>query len=92
MKHPHSTIGDSCIHRKFDSLELLKQSNKHDIEGKIVFIVQIPERQKTGKTMVKPKENAPEEPLPHHKKETKVIVIRSTGTDHNRMAHKNNER
>ncbi|RTR34634.1 M28 family metallopeptidase [Shewanella atlantica] len=72
---------------RFDTLESLKLADKGDVEGKIVFIDHITERHKTGKGYGKTVGGRSRGAISASQKGAKAIVIRSIGTDHDRMAH-----
>ncbi|RTR39079.1 peptidase M28 family protein [Shewanella canadensis] len=72
---------------RFDTLESLKRANRSDVEGKIVFIDHITERHKTGKGYGKTVGGRSRGAISASQKGAKAIVIRSIGTDHDRMAH-----
>ncbi|WP_299793955.1 M28 family metallopeptidase [uncultured Shewanella sp.] len=72
---------------RFDTLDALKQANKRDIQGKIVFIDHITERHKTGKGYGKTVGGRSRGAITASEKGAVAIVIRSIGTDHDRMAH-----
>ncbi len=82
---PQEGIRASIV--RFDSLESLKQANKHNVEGKIVFIDHITERHKTGKGYGQTVGGRSRGAIAASQKGAKAIIIRSIGTDHDRMAH-----
>ncbi|MGI3043647.1 M28 family metallopeptidase [Shewanella algae] len=72
---------------RFDSLAALKEANPDDVAGKIVFIDQKTERHKTGKGYGKSVGGRSRGAIEAARKGALAIVIRSIGTDHDRMAH-----
>jgi len=72
---------------RFDTLASLKLANKSDVEGKIVFIDHITERHKTGKGYGQTVGGRSRGAISASQKGAKAIIIRSIGTDHDRMAH-----
>ncbi|MBE7215634.1 M20/M25/M40 family metallo-hydrolase [Shewanella benthica] len=72
---------------RFDSLAALKLASKAEVEGKIVFIDHITERHITGKGYGKTVGGRSRGAITAAEKGALAIVIRSIGTDHDRMAH-----
>ncbi|MGS0673571.1 M28 family metallopeptidase [Shewanella sp. 125m-1] len=72
---------------RFDSLHALKQANIADVQGKIVFIDHVTERHKTGKGYGKSVGGRSRGAVAAAEKGAVAIIIRSIGTDHDRMAH-----
>lgn len=72
---------------RFDSLEALQQANPDDIKGKIAFIDQKTERHITGEGYGKSVGGRSKGAVAAAQKGAVAIVIRSIGTDHDRMAH-----
>lgn len=72
---------------RFDSLEALQQANPDDVKGKIAFIDQKTERHITGEGYGKSVGGRSKGAVAAAQKGAVAIVIRSIGTDHDRMAH-----
>ena len=72
---------------KFSSLEELEAASVDQVKGKIVFIDHITPRFKTGKGYGLTVGGRSKGAVAAAKKEAIAIVIRSIGTDHDRMAH-----
>lgn len=72
---------------RFDSLDALKHANKKNVVGKIVFIDQKTERFKTGKGYGAAVGARVVGAIEAAKQGALAIVIRSIGTDHDRMPH-----
>ncbi|QYK00608.1 M28 family peptidase [Shewanella psychrotolerans] len=72
---------------RFSSLEELEAASTDDVRGKIVFIDHITPRFKTGKGYGLTVGGRSKGAVAAAKKEAVAIVIRSIGTDHDRMAH-----
>ncbi|AQS37545.1 putative aminopeptidase [Shewanella psychrophila] len=72
---------------RFDSLAALKLASKAEVKGKIVFIDHITERHITGKGYGKTVGGRSRGAITAAEKGALAIVIRSIGTDHDRMAH-----
>ncbi|MEI6858456.1 MAG: M20/M25/M40 family metallo-hydrolase [Shewanella sp.] len=72
---------------RFDSLAKLKSASRAEVEGKIVFIDHITERHITGKGYGKTVGGRSRGAITAAEKGALAIVIRSIGTDHDRMAH-----
>ena len=72
---------------RFDSLAALKLASKAEVEGKIVFIDHITERHISGKGYGKTVGGRSRGAITAAEKGALAIVIRSIGTDHDRMAH-----
>lgn len=72
---------------RFDSLEALQQANPDDVKGKIAFIDQKTDRHITGEGYGKSVGGRSKGAVAAAQKGAVAIVIRSIGTDHDRMAH-----
>ena len=72
---------------RFDSLEALQQAKPEDVQGKIAFIDQKTERHITGEGYGKSVGGRSKGAVAAAQKGAVAIVIRSIGTDHDRMAH-----
>ncbi|WP_394200147.1 M20/M25/M40 family metallo-hydrolase [Shewanella waksmanii] len=72
---------------RFDTLAALKEANSEDVKGKIVFIDHKTERHKTGKGYGITVGGRSRGAVAAAEKGAVGIVIRSIGTDHDRMAH-----
>lgn len=72
---------------RFDSLEALKQANPEDVKGRIAFIDQKTERHITGEGYGKSVGGRSKGAVAAAEKGAVAIIIRSIGTDHDRMAH-----
>ncbi|PKG57188.1 peptidase M28 family protein [Shewanella sp. Choline-02u-19] len=72
---------------RFDSLAALQAASTNDVAGKIVFIDQITERHITGKGYGKSVGGRSKGAIAAAEKGALAIMIRSIGTDHDRMAH-----
>ncbi|MDI5832966.1 M28 family metallopeptidase [Shewanella xiamenensis] len=72
---------------RFDSIEALQQANPDDVKGKIAFIDQKTERHITGEGYGKSVGGRSKGAVAAAQKGAVAIVIRSIGTDHDRMAH-----
>lgn len=72
---------------RFDSLEALQQAKPEDVRGKIAFIDQKTERHITGEGYGKSVGGRSKGAVAAAQKGAIAIVIRSIGTDHDRMAH-----
>lgn len=72
---------------RFDTLAALKEADSASVEGKIVFIDHKTERHKTGKGYGKTVGGRSRGAVAAAEKGAVGIVIRSIGTDHDRMAH-----
>lgn len=72
---------------RFPSLKELEAASSDDVKGKIVFIDHITPRFKTGKGYGLTVGGRSKGAVAAAKKEAVAIVIRSIGTDHDRMAH-----
>ncbi|MCL1056970.1 M28 family metallopeptidase [Shewanella gelidimarina] len=72
---------------RFDSLAALQTASSNDVAGKIVFIDQITERHITGKGYGKSVGGRSKGAIAAAEKGALAIMIRSIGTDHDRMAH-----
>ncbi|MFT5790676.1 MAG: hypothetical protein ACI8SJ_002806 [Shewanella sp.] len=72
---------------RFDSLAALQTASTNDVAGKIVFIDQITERHITGKGYGKSVGGRSKGAIAAAEKGALAIMIRSIGTDHDRMAH-----
>ena len=72
---------------RFDSLEALQQARPEMVEGKIAFIDQKTERHITGEGYGKSVGGRSKGAVVAAQKGAVAIVIRSIGTDHDRMAH-----
>ncbi len=72
---------------RFDSLEALQHAKPEDVQGKIVFIDQKTERHITGEGYGKSVGGRSKGAVAAAQKGAVAIVIRSIGTDHDRMAH-----
>lgn len=72
---------------RFDSLEALQQAKPEAVEGKIAFIDQKTERHITGEGYGKSVGGRSKGAVVAAQKGAVAIVIRSIGTDHDRMAH-----
>ncbi|GIU27272.1 peptidase M28 [Shewanella sp. MBTL60-007] len=72
---------------RFDSLKALEQADSAAVKGKIVFIDHVTERHKTGKGYGKSVGGRSKGAVAAAKKGAVAIIIRSIGTDHDRMAH-----
>ena len=72
---------------RFDSLEALQQANPDDVKGKIAFIDQKTDRHITGEGYGKSVGGRSNGAVAAAQKGAVAIVIRSIGTDHDRMAH-----
>ncbi|MCK8043626.1 M20/M25/M40 family metallo-hydrolase [Shewanella sp. 1CM18E] len=72
---------------RFDSLSALQQSSSDDVSGKIVFIDHVTERHKSGKGYGKSVGGRAKGAIAAAEKGALAIIIRSIGTDHDRMAH-----
>ncbi|WP_108944281.1 M28 family metallopeptidase [Shewanella halifaxensis] len=72
---------------RFDSLNALQQASRNEVSGKIVFIDHITERHKTGKGYGKSVGGRAKGAIAAAEKGALAIIIRSIGTDHDRMAH-----
>lgn len=72
---------------RFDSLAALQAANPEDVKGKIAFIDQKTERHITGEGYGKSVGGRSKGAVAAARKGAVAIVIRSIGTDHDRMAH-----
>ena len=72
---------------RFDSLAALQAANPEDVKGKIAFIDQKTERHITGEGYGKSVGGRSKGAVAAAQKGAVAIVIRSIGTDHDRMAH-----
>ncbi|MCL1144880.1 M28 family metallopeptidase [Shewanella sp. 10N.261.52.F9] len=72
---------------RFNSLTELQQASSADVHGKIVFIDHVTERHKTGKGYGKSVGGRSKGAIAAAQKGAVAIMIRSIGTDHDRMAH-----
>ncbi|KFZ36597.1 peptidase M28 [Shewanella mangrovi] len=72
---------------RFDTLDALKHASKKNVAGKIVFIDQKTERFKTGAGYGKSVAGRVNGAIEAAKLGAVAIVIRSIGTDHDRLAH-----
>ena len=72
---------------RFDSLEALQQAKPEAVEGKIAFIDQKTERHITGEGYGNSVGGRSKGAVVAAQKGAVAIVIRSIGTDHDRMAH-----
>ncbi|ESE40774.1 M28 family metallopeptidase [Shewanella decolorationis] len=72
---------------RFDSLAALQAANPEDVKGKIAFIDQKTERHITGEGYGKSVGGRSKGAVAAAQKGAIAIVIRSIGTDHDRMAH-----
>ncbi|MBE8166980.1 MAG: M20/M25/M40 family metallo-hydrolase [Shewanella sp.] len=72
---------------RFDNLTALKEASSESVKGKIVFIDQKTERHITGKGYGKSVGGRSRGAISAAEKGAVGIVIRSIGTDHDRMAH-----
>ncbi|MCL1051227.1 M20/M25/M40 family metallo-hydrolase [Shewanella abyssi] len=72
---------------RFDSLAALQAASADDVTGKIVFIDHITERHITGKGYGKSVGGRSRGAIAAAKKGAVAVMIRSIGTDHDRMAH-----
>ncbi|QSX32787.1 M20/M25/M40 family metallo-hydrolase [Shewanella avicenniae] len=72
---------------RFESLDALKHASHKDVEGKIVFIDKKTERFKTGAGYGQSVGGRVNGAIEAAKLGAIAIVIRSVGTDHDRMAH-----
>lgn len=72
---------------RFDNLEALQQANPDEVRGKIAFIDQKTERHITGEGYGKSVAGRSKGAVAAAQKGAVAIVIRSIGTDHDRMAH-----
>ncbi|MCE9685288.1 M20/M25/M40 family metallo-hydrolase [Shewanella sp. AS16] len=72
---------------RFDSLAALQAANEAEVAGKIVFIDQKTERHITGEGYGKSVGGRSQGAVEAAKKGAVALVIRSIGTDHDRMPH-----
>ncbi|QYJ78083.1 M28 family metallopeptidase [Shewanella acanthi] len=72
---------------RFDSLAALQSANPVDVKGKIAFIDQKTERHITGEGYGKSVGGRSKGAVVAAQKGAVAVVIRSIGTDHDRMAH-----
>ncbi|QQX81496.1 M28 family peptidase [Shewanella sp. KX20019] len=72
---------------RFDSLAALQAASVEDVTGKIVFIDHITERHITGKGYGKSVGGRSRGAIAAAEKGALAVMIRSIGTDHDRMAH-----
>lgn len=72
---------------RFDSLAALQSASVDDVAGKIVFIDQITQRHITGKGYGKSVGGRSKGAVAAAEKGAVAVMIRSIGTDHDRMAH-----
>lgn len=72
---------------RFDNLEALQQATPDEVRGKIAFIDQKTERHITGEGYGKSVAGRSKGAVAAAQKGAVAIVIRSIGTDHDRMAH-----
>ncbi len=72
---------------RFDSLAALKLAEPAEVQGKIVFIDHITERHITGKGYGKSVGGRSRGAVAAAEKGAVAVMIRSIGTDHDRMAH-----
>ncbi|GIU45809.1 peptidase M28 [Shewanella sairae] len=72
---------------RFDSLKALQAANAASVAGKIVFIDHVTERHKTGKGYGQSVGGRSKGAIAAAQKGALAIIIRSIGTDHDRMAH-----
>ncbi|MBR9726684.1 M20/M25/M40 family metallo-hydrolase [Shewanella intestini] len=72
---------------RFDDLQSLIEANAADVKGKIVFIDHKTERHRTAKGYVMTVGGRSKGAVEAAKKGAVAVVIRSIGTDHDRMAH-----
>ncbi len=72
---------------RFDNLAALQAANPEDVKGKIAFIDQKTERHITGEGYGKSVGGRAKGAIAAAQKGAVAVVIRSIGTDHDRMAH-----
>jgi len=72
---------------EFNNLIELKEANNRDIEGKIVFINQAMERHKEGSGYGQTVGIRRDGPVVAKEKGAAAVLIRSVGSDHNRLPH-----
>ncbi|GAB1267531.1 M28 family metallopeptidase [Aurantivibrio infirmus] len=72
---------------EFDNLAELKEANNADIEGKFVFINQAMERHREGRGYGQTVGIRRDGPVVAKEKGAAAVLIRSVGSDHNRLPH-----
>lgn len=82
---PKNGIEASIV--RFDSLAALKQASADKVRGKIVFIDHLTERHISGKGYGKSVGGRSRGAVAAAEKGAVAVMIRSIGTDHDRMAH-----